>query len=175
MAWHTITRTCGHDERIQIYGTNSHGERDRKAEWEATRECRPCHDARIAAERQEASEQATAAATEAGLPALTGSDRQVAWAETLRADRLRQIDTMIATETDRLARIDAEGRPADLIDRQRQGLDIIARLRDLAVSKTDAKWWIDYRSQRIGALARLHGLTVLDQGGAHQSIPAGRV
>jgi deoxycytidylate deaminase len=41
MAQYTIKHTCGHEEVVNICGTNVHGERDRKVAW---LESKPCHE-----------------------------------------------------------------------------------------------------------------------------------
>lgn len=43
MAKYQITHTCGHTETHEIFGTNSHGERDRKEAWFATTLCSDCY------------------------------------------------------------------------------------------------------------------------------------
>lgn len=75
MALTDITYHCGHTARIQIYGTNTHGERDRKAAWYATIDCPDCH-----------RRHAAAWCADNGCAPLEGSPRQVAWAETIRRD-----------------------------------------------------------------------------------------
>lgn len=57
---YTITHTCGHTEEHQIYGTNAHGERDRKIAWLETTLCPECY-------RKEQAEKAAAEASESGL------------------------------------------------------------------------------------------------------------
>lgn len=39
---YNITRFCGHDEKVDILGSNAHGERDRRAAFEANKLCRVC-------------------------------------------------------------------------------------------------------------------------------------
>jgi len=79
-----VKHTCGHASEVSLYGKQA--ERDRKLAWMATQPCRECEAAARKA-RHEA-ENAAAAATniEAGLPALIGSEKQIAWAESIRAD-----------------------------------------------------------------------------------------
>ena len=67
--------------------------------------------------RQAASDEATLAGVV--LPALTGSERQVAWAETIRRERLAAA-----------MRVDAE----------------TARR---FIEQVEAKWWIDHREQQL--------------------------
>lgn len=43
MAKYTITHACGHTTTQQIYGTNSHGERDRKIKWWESVDCPQCY------------------------------------------------------------------------------------------------------------------------------------
>lgn len=39
---YTILHACGHRAMSQIYGTNVHGERERKAAWLASKPCTAC-------------------------------------------------------------------------------------------------------------------------------------
>ncbi len=123
MAQYPITHTCGHSAVAQIVGTNSHNERERKASWMAQQPCRDCRNESTRIE---------AAAETADLPALTGSDKQVAWATTLRADGLRKIDAELA----RIAELSGETIP-------QAAIDMVAAVK----AKTDASWWIDHRDE----------------------------
>lgn len=77
MAWQYPRHVCGHaGERYQAYGKLD--ERERRL---AAIESRPCPECRKAA--------ADKAAAEAGLPALQGSAKQVAWASEIRERALR--------------------------------------------------------------------------------------
>lgn len=84
MAQYHITHTCGHDETVQIYGTNVHGERERKAAWLESKPCRDC-------EREALREENLGGAVE-----LTGSDKQVAWANDLRAKAIAEAKQLLA-------------------------------------------------------------------------------
>ena len=76
MGWTKIEYACGHTEQQQMYGKNS--ERDRRAAAMGRDDCPACR--RAAADK---------AATDQGLPQLTGSDKQIAWATDIRARALR--------------------------------------------------------------------------------------
>ena len=79
MAWTTINYSCGHVGQVQMYG--KHSERGRKAAWmEKNALCDEC----AAKARDEGNRKAAATNAEAGLPSLTGTPKQIAWAETLR-------------------------------------------------------------------------------------------
>lgn len=66
-----ITHICGHNQDHQMYGAEA--ERKNKLAWLAGQPCNHC--------RQSA---ASAVAENNNLPALSGSDKQVAWAMTIR-------------------------------------------------------------------------------------------
>ena len=72
MAKYTIPHSCGHSETVQLYG--KHTDRSRYMDNAERRQCRDCYNASLVAKT-----------ADMGLPALTGSDKQVAWAETIRA------------------------------------------------------------------------------------------
>lgn len=75
MANYTVRHNCGHDEAINLVG--KHADRERKIGWMEKQDCRACWQAAQAKTAQ-------VHAGQVGLPDLTGSERQVAWALTLR-------------------------------------------------------------------------------------------
>ena len=83
MAKREITMACGHAEVHNIGGPVKG--RDRKAEWIAdNRVCAECYKAEQDAKRKANNVAAATAAKAEGRPELVGSDKQVAWAETIR-------------------------------------------------------------------------------------------
>lgn len=137
MAQYNICHTCGHEETVQIYGTNVHGERQRKAEWLESKSCRDC-------ERKAMREENLTGAAE-----LEGSEKQVKWANDLRANAIGEIKT-------KLAKIDTQyiAAPQDWKDAQRKaGEAIITAL----LAETGAKAIIDHRLDLVshyGAVAQ---------------------
>ncbi len=132
MAKYTIAHTCGHQSEAQIVGP----ERDRasRRDWLAGRLCADCY---RAAQRTAAQEQT------ATLPALVGSDKQIAWATTIRAKIVAEAQTQL---TDKLAQIETLAAPEDKRTQARAAFEgAYARL----TSETAAAWWID-RRQRAG-------------------------
>lgn len=118
MALYGITYRCGHEDMVQIYGTNVHGERRKKAAWYGTIDCPTC---RAAKARQEHD----------GLPALEGTDKQVAWADDIRDEVLDEAQK----DRDGWAGHGATEKQLAAADR------IIAWLKDQA----SASWWIDHK------------------------------
>lgn len=96
----------------------------------------------------------TAQAATATLPPVVGSEKQVAWAITIRADLLALARAAIA-EFD--GEMHAEGRA-----RVARGLEALERTRE-------AKWWIDHRlpPESDPQVARLRMLKLLAQGGGN--------
>lgn len=123
MALTHITYKCGHSDNVQIYGTNVHGERDHKATWYNTINCPNCKKA-----------EATQWCANNGCATLTGSDKQIAWAETIRHEVIAGLEIVAGTI------------PADSPETARQqARDII----DKAKAETRASWWIDNRDSNI--------------------------
>jgi len=136
MAQATITRTCGHTTTEQVYGKTS--ERERKTAWLRGQACRDC-------QRAAANAQAAGAAAAAGLPALTGSEKQIAWATTIRCAKLADLDALIAT-------IDAHNPTPDL--KGRAVREQVTAAREQMTRQTSAAWWIDRRSDSAQTILR---------------------
>jgi hypothetical protein len=135
----TITHTCGHTETVQMYGTSS--ERDSKAAWLAGKPCQEC-------QRKAQQAQATESAQAQGLPALTGSDKQVAWATTIRAELLGKVATM-RKEFESTGR--KQNATEDVMAAQMGQFDaLVAKL----TAQTAAAWWIDRRTNSAQALLK---------------------
>ncbi len=101
------------------------------------------------------------------LPALTGSDKQIAWAEKIRAGKVVEVENVVVTEMQRVcaatrllphlaavAAIDAE-MAATLVDQTslKAAERTIESYRTLLLAAS-ASWWIDHRMHDIEMLAR---------------------
>jgi hypothetical protein len=109
-----IIHACGHEQGHYLTGYDS--QQERRAKWLKTTSCRDCFVAEKRAEEAAAAALSSAAIAHLNLPLLTGTDRQISWASTIRTKRLAALTN---------ANSDA---------------DCSACLR-----VTDAKWWIDRR------------------------------
>ncbi len=108
---HEVTHSCGHSEQHAIFGAFA-ADIDRQARKLSRRRCTPCYKAGKAAK----AESDAVLLDGIDLPALTGSEKQVRWAETIRIERLAL-----------LHRADPSRITAFIII-------------------VDAKWWIDNRA-----------------------------
>ena len=121
-----INHSCGHVESVQIYGTNVHGERDRKVAYLESQPCKEC--------RRAAAAEANAAA---GMSSLSGSPKQVAWAEEIRAEASEKVRAAMERQ---ISEGERAGMPAEQIEAARGLLD--GTLHELGM-ETSAAWWID--------------------------------
>jgi len=133
MAWETINHTCGHDQKVQMYG--KHTERDSKHAWMERQTCPDCFRDQKEQERQQENDRAASLTSEIGFAALTGSEKQVTWAQSIRQ---KAYESMVA-----------EGKPHATL-----GWTLMISLINLEAS---AKWWIDNRTTGWSVLFRLIG------------------
>jgi hypothetical protein len=124
MPWYPITHSCGHEQRLRLEG-------GRRGQWKADKEAEnPCPDC-LQKEREKANAASAAEAAALGLPALQGSERQVAWATTLRSETLAMIDDGM-----REFLAGAVGDQADAV---------VDAVRATLLAETDAGRWIELR------------------------------
>lgn len=125
MAMYTVKYACGHgDHQVNIMGPIA-GRAAKAAWYEADYECDACR-AKAASDKL-AANTATIEAAVAPLPALTGSEKQIAWAAKIRVAGL-----MDAREYSALGREPATDAAA---------LAWIA-------AKKESRWWIDRRDKK---------------------------
>ena len=118
MAKYTINYSCGHSEEITLFGTVD--ERLRRVAWLESRPCPECqHKAASAIAKQ------TSITYE--LPELTGSEKQIAWAEVIRSKAFQALHCLM---------------PYADSDKSKEWMD---GWRSQMTAKTEAAWWIDHR------------------------------
>ena len=81
-----IIHACGHEQGHYLTGYDS--QKERKARWLKTTSCRDCFVAEKRAKEVAAALLSSAAVSHLALPSLTGTDRQISWASTIRIKRL---------------------------------------------------------------------------------------
>lgn len=123
MAQYTVSHACGHTQTHQLYGKTV--DRQSRAEWLATQDCTECY---------RAAKLAAATKNTAHLPALTGSEKQIAWATTIRAEKVAELDDL-AAKCEALS----DTVPAAQADAIRNAIQT-------ARNQADAGWWIDNRN-----------------------------
>lgn len=145
MAKYTVTRACGHVETIALIG--KHKDREWRLEnVEPQKLCSECWKADLERKREEETQKAIEEAQESGLPALEGTEKQIAWAERIRIKMLDELDVMVTKAS--------ENRDAILKEYKITLEDIDAAVRSIQ-AKTSASWWIDHRDLPTYSLAEL--------------------
>lgn len=127
VAKYQATHTCGHAAEHNLFGPYEQRRR-RLAQLEAG-PCPECEQAKRETANAAANAAAAKAASEAGLPELAGSERQIAWAESIRAKAIAEAEGAIAAT-------------ATTAERKAQVAPLLARLK----AQDKAAWWIDNRS-----------------------------
>lgn len=118
MAKYTINHICGHQVTVQLFG--AYKDREKRIAYLETCECDECRKAK-------ANAAAAAAKEERGLPDLTGSEKQVAWANTIREGAFKALDCLKPFTDNEQAR------------------EMVESWRTRMTSENSAKWWIDNR------------------------------
>ncbi len=121
MAKYQVTFSCGHTEEKALFGPVK--DRERKIEyWEKYGTCSECYKTQQEAKRQEENERAAKRAEASGRAKLTGSEKQVAWATTIRENIMGQLE--------------------QILNKSENAIKILNHLNSI----TEAKFWIDNRS-----------------------------
>lgn len=138
MSRHTVTHACGHTQDHQLYGP--YKDRDRQAARLADTACTECWRADQDRQHREANAAAAIDNAAAGLVALTGSEKQVAWAESIRKPILAALDALPADLKHPSLSPDAQAELSDAVAL------VICEVRD----QSSARWWIDNRHELAG-------------------------
>lgn len=139
MAKYDVTYTCGHTDTIQLFGKT----KDR--EWRLSNEegklCPDCYRAKLEADRIKTNVESAEANKAAGLPNLDGSEKSVAWAETIRKSMLDHLEEWYNSK------ITDEAKAA-----HPEEWEQITKATESLKRRTNAAWWIDNRinDDRIG-------------------------
>jgi hypothetical protein len=132
MAWQTPTHSCGHEgEQYQAYGPCDG--RQRRLEQIERHPCPACRSA-----------QAQAQGVAAGLPPLTGSEKQIAWAGDIRARLLPTYEQEIAAAKKLLP----ESRDLPQAAFAFELIDLAEQRLAKRQGQSEARWWIDNRDMR---------------------------
>jgi hypothetical protein len=143
MSGYVIDHSCGH-----MYDHPGYAD-DGLREWMSQRVCPDCRRAQL-------SRAAAATNEQAGLPPLTGSKKQVAWAETLRekavnSSTVKNRGQVAYSDHRHLAPLAAKlGVGREAVEARRVAIEEAAQQAiDTLLSHTEARWWIDNRHSDV--------------------------
>lgn len=137
---YSVTYACGHTGTVELFGR--YADRERKLEWMKTEMCPECK----AAAHKEIADQLAVEAKENGLPALAGTEKQIVWAEQLRAKFFEKADAARAKSMERIEKMKESGANApDYTKQIKQWDDTVAYI---AANMVRSSWWIDHRDEK---------------------------
>lgn len=145
MSQYTIDFSCNHTEVRNIVGKEK--DRQGKADWMARGVCSDCYKAEKAAERQQEQSAQMATAAQFTLTDLEGSEKQIAWAEKIRAKMIAEIENLKTKLADRAELIDN----LDKIEVAAFNLNLVVLAEAISAigSKTKSTWFIDNRDMHL--------------------------
>lgn len=153
MAWYYGTFSCGHEGRIDIIGPGK--DREWKKERAFNGLCPECYRKKSQEEMHQANIEAAEKSFEMEFPQLTGSEKQVSWANTLRLkvfekyeEQVSEFDKRIDKSKKYLEKLEKEGNPSDkrLEDVKLFVLNSIGE--KICTSKEELSDSVDYAIQR---------------------------
>jgi len=144
MAQYSVTRSCGHDEIVNLIGPHKNREW-RLENVEPNKLCHSCYIADLEQRKAKATAEAIEAASEMELPALAGTEKQIAWAEKIRQDVIARAEGCI------YGRVPEAERETLL-----PGFDELQQIES-------ARWWINHRDITLRELEKLMLKTAKEQ------------
>ena len=149
MAKYTVNYKCGHEGTVQLFGKTS--ERERKLEWMSqTMLCSDCYKA----EQERQNVQAGMDNICAGMPMLSGSEKQIAWAESLRSKAYKLLTadnaaaslvSHVVTNAKRFGLTPEMLKAAGIDNREKCNTIMRDAVRKLFAEQSAARFWIDSR------------------------------
>jgi hypothetical protein len=131
MAWYYGTYSCGHDGRVNIIGPTK--DRQYIADCRFERLCEKCYKKKLESDKKEINAESAEKAKEMELPELIGTEKQVAWANTLRQKFIEKAQKFSETDGFDTVKIDNA-------------------LQFVLISNIKASWYIDSRKDDIREL-----------------------
>lgn len=143
MAWYDGIYSCGHEGKVEITGPSKG--RQRRADWKFSGLCPECYKKHLEEEKERKEREAAEKAAEMELPELSGTEKQVAWANTIR---MKKVDALNAG-IERISKM-LEERGLEKIPGEEVGIKEISDATDYFVhTHTDARWWIEHREDAV--------------------------
>lgn len=144
MAWYYGTYGCGHEGRVNIIGPGK--DREWKKERAFSGLCPECYRKKVEEERATKNEESEKEAEEMELPELSGSPKQVAWANTIRVEFIKKF-------SDKIAQTISKGkkfvRIVEFGECVTYKLSDLQEIEKILMNKTEARFWIDHRNYTL--------------------------
>lgn len=147
MAWYYGTYSCGHEGRVDIVGPGK--DREWKKERIFSGLCPECYEKQLKESRNAENAASQKAAAEMELPELSGSPKQVDWANTLRVKTIEKLSSGMKKFRDSgfdTTKILVNGKAVSV------SLADMVEMVEILTWKSEAKYWIDRRNCNISFL-----------------------
>jgi len=142
MVWYYGEFSCGHEGRVNIIGPQK--DRQWKIDNKFSNPCEECWLKRREEDREDERKQAELSAKEMELPNLTGSEKQIDWAITLRNDFISKFTSAASDKEYMQYAIRFERELKDITKEE------VLKVRDYIIeNETSSKFYIDNRSHNV--------------------------
>ena len=144
MAKYDVKFSCGHVDEVQLFGKNS--ERERKIKYfEEYGTCSECYKKEKEERIKRENEQAKKETETIKLPELTGTEKQITWAITLRLTWLKEAKEELEALKDFLNRHGENSTPERVEKAERILKYLNKSIQELLMKETTASFWINNR------------------------------
>lgn len=150
MAWYYGTYSCGHEGRVNIIGP--HKDREWKKERAFSHPCYECRRKEREERIQKENEESAKLSKEYDFPELTGSEKQIAWANTIRINLFKKADELLE-ELKESKKKEAYFRSTETGQKIFISSDEMIDMIDVGFFEhVDAKFWIEHRYNLVCVL-----------------------
>ena len=143
MAWFYGTYCCGHEGRTDIVGPTK--DRERKADWHFSGLCPECYKKHLIEEKERKNKEAAEKSAEMELPELTGTEKQIAWANTIRLKQINDVNSKI----DKLGKLLKEKGLQVIPEENITIKEVLDSFEYFIKTHTESKYWIEHRDTEI--------------------------
>ncbi len=140
MAWYYGTYTCGHEGEANVIGPKKN--RQWKVDNHFNGLCPECYKKERQMEREKAEKEAVEKSAEMELPALTGTEKQVAWANTIRIDLIESFMKMIENNKNIFMYCNSNDERIPNVTKE----ELVDLIDYISKEYTSAKFWIESRT-----------------------------
>lgn len=151
MAKYTGIYSCGHEGTVNVIGPMK--DRQWKIDKKFSELCPECYEKHLQKEREKANREAEEKSKEWELPELTGTEKQIAWANTIRIQISENIRNKSKDDSDYNFRCycsDFDFKTSDVINNIEEIIDYMLS------TKTDSKFYIENRNKKLTLAADLY-------------------
>lgn len=143
MAWYYGTYVCGHEGRVNIIGPVKH--RQWKADRSFEEMCPDCYEKYLEEKRNKANKESAEKAKEMELPMLEGTEKQIAWANTIRQNIIEKFEKLNEEEWKHGKVIECDLKKINFED--------VPKIQDYILrNRYKASYWIDNRNRFFGMI-----------------------